>query len=230
MKLYLIRHGDPNYKDNCLTPLGHLQAEALAERIEKSTLRPDAIYSSKYGRAYETAEHTANKLGMDITVLDFMHEITTGCPEDTPEQKLAHSPWHGCGKDVLAGTNLASFDWQKSDVYEGTRFPEHYERISEGFKSWISEQGFEPEGLAYRCTKKNKQKVLIFSHGGTISCLLADILHTNPLHICNYFRLKCTSITRIDFPAKEGEIIMPTIDCIGDHSHMDDIVYTEAEN
>ena len=29
MKLILIRHGDPNYKDNCLTPLGHAQAECL---------------------------------------------------------------------------------------------------------------------------------------------------------------------------------------------------------
>ena len=33
MKLLLIRHGDPDYENDCLTPVGQREAEALAERI-----------------------------------------------------------------------------------------------------------------------------------------------------------------------------------------------------
>ena len=33
MKLYIIRHGDPNYELDCLTEIGKEQAEAVAPRI-----------------------------------------------------------------------------------------------------------------------------------------------------------------------------------------------------
>lgn len=33
MRLILVRHGHPNYEIDCLTELGHLQAEAAAERL-----------------------------------------------------------------------------------------------------------------------------------------------------------------------------------------------------
>ena len=79
MRIYFIRHGDPNYKDNCLTPLGHQQAEALAERWAVSAEKVDRIYSSKFGRAVETAEPTAAKLGLPVEILDFMHEICPSC-------------------------------------------------------------------------------------------------------------------------------------------------------
>lgn len=33
MLLFYIRHGDPIYKPDSLTPLGHRQAEAVAKRL-----------------------------------------------------------------------------------------------------------------------------------------------------------------------------------------------------
>lgn len=40
MKIYFIRHGHPNYKKDCLTELGHLQAAAAAIELsnEKGAL------------------------------------------------------------------------------------------------------------------------------------------------------------------------------------------------
>ena len=32
MLLYIVRHGDPNYKDDCLTDFGKVQAEAVAKK------------------------------------------------------------------------------------------------------------------------------------------------------------------------------------------------------
>lgn len=34
MRIYFIRHGNPNYENDCLTDIGHLQAEACAERLK----------------------------------------------------------------------------------------------------------------------------------------------------------------------------------------------------
>ncbi len=230
MTIYFIRHGDPNYKDNCLTPLGHLQAEALAERIEKSSEKPSVIYSSSYGRAYETAEHTANKLGMEINVLDFIHEITTGKEGMTPDEKKYYSPWLGTVKYAEQGINLATVNPEDCDIYTGTRFPEHDKRVVEGFDNWIETLGFKREGLGYRCIKENHQRIFIYAHGGSISCILGHFLNTNSLHACCFFRIKCTGISKVVFKAKEGDFIVPQIETIDDHSHMTEIEYTEADN
>ena len=56
MKLYIIRHGDPDYANDCLTPLGKRQAEALGRRFANTDL--DMVFISPLGRAQETAKPT----------------------------------------------------------------------------------------------------------------------------------------------------------------------------
>ena len=59
MRIIFVRHGHPNYRQDCLTELGHLHAKAAAERLCEEKI--DMIYSSTCGRAFETAEHIAQK-------------------------------------------------------------------------------------------------------------------------------------------------------------------------
>ena len=73
MKIYFIRHGHPDYKLDCLTELGHKQAEIAAENLRDSGI--EVIYSSSCGRAVETAEHTAKLLGLSVETFDFMREL-----------------------------------------------------------------------------------------------------------------------------------------------------------
>ena len=47
MKIYFVRHGHPNYELDCLTPLGHRQAEAAAE---ENSLAVGEIRLEKDGR------------------------------------------------------------------------------------------------------------------------------------------------------------------------------------
>jgi len=39
MKLYFIRHGDPNYTLDCLTELGHRQADELSDHIRNYSIQ-----------------------------------------------------------------------------------------------------------------------------------------------------------------------------------------------
>ena len=43
MLLFIVRHGDPIYNPDSLTPKGHLQAQALAKRFETVDFRPMEI-------------------------------------------------------------------------------------------------------------------------------------------------------------------------------------------
>ena len=72
MRLYYVRHGDPIYSPDSLTPLGHRQAEALSRRMSLHGL--DRIFASTSVRAQQTAQPTAEILKKSVTLLDWAHE------------------------------------------------------------------------------------------------------------------------------------------------------------
>ena len=69
MLLYVVRHGDPDYEHDSLTPLGQRQAEAVARRLAVNGL--DRIYSSPLGRAVATAKPTSEILRLPIEIEDW---------------------------------------------------------------------------------------------------------------------------------------------------------------
>ena len=72
MLLFYIRHGDPIYNPDSLTPLGHRQAEAISKRFAVYGL--DEIYSSPSTRAKQTAQPTCEVLKKEPTILDWCYE------------------------------------------------------------------------------------------------------------------------------------------------------------
>ena len=67
MLLFYIRHGDPIYDPDSLTPLGQEQAKALAKRLIVHGV--DKVYSSPSNRARMTAQPLS-------VLLDFLKEGT----------------------------------------------------------------------------------------------------------------------------------------------------------
>ena len=82
MRIIFVRHGHPNYVDDCLTPLGHRHAEAAALRLKDEGV--SEIYSSTCGRAMETAQHTADLLGLSVEGMDAFREINWGDENGQP--------------------------------------------------------------------------------------------------------------------------------------------------
>ena len=72
MLFFYVRHGDPIYDPNQLTPLGKRQAEAVAKRLAAHGI--DEIYASTSNRAIETAQPTCEILKKQMTLLDFANE------------------------------------------------------------------------------------------------------------------------------------------------------------
>lgn len=80
MKLYLVRHGKSNASENNkrqaptspLSEEGKKQALALAERMTKEEI--DILISSKWDRAYQTAEAVSKKLNLKLETIEGIHE------------------------------------------------------------------------------------------------------------------------------------------------------------
>ena len=88
MEVMLIRHADPNYKQDTITELGHRQAKALAQSLKNSRL--DFLYVSPLGRAQATYRHIADVLNANSATLDWLKEIGLVCHKGTILTLLAY--------------------------------------------------------------------------------------------------------------------------------------------
>ena len=77
MRLVIVRHGEPDYSIDSLTPRGWKEAEILSERISRLDVKD--FYCSPLGRARDTAKATLAKMGRQAT-RKAPGYCGTGCP------------------------------------------------------------------------------------------------------------------------------------------------------
>ena len=77
MRILLIRHGDPDYKHDCLTEVGKKEAALFAEAAKE--LGVGDCYVSPLGRAQDTAAYTLQRLGISAKTLDWLQEFPLVC-------------------------------------------------------------------------------------------------------------------------------------------------------
>ena len=83
MRILLIRHAEPDYSVDSLTP------RLLSRRMIRYDIRD--FYVSPLGRARDTAEYTLSKLGRTAEVLPWLAEFRGRCTD--PETGALHLPW-----------------------------------------------------------------------------------------------------------------------------------------
>ena len=91
MKLIIIRHGDPDYSIDSLTPTGWKEAELLSHRISKLDVK--AFYVSPLGRAKDTAAATLTKMGRTAEVKDWLREFPLQVQKPNTDHKSICWDW-----------------------------------------------------------------------------------------------------------------------------------------
>ena len=72
MRLTIIRHADPDYDNDTITPAGHREAESLVPRLLAAGITH--VYSSPMGRARITAEPFLTACGLEAVCLPWIAE------------------------------------------------------------------------------------------------------------------------------------------------------------
>ena len=215
MKLFMIRHGEPNYVDDCLTETGRKQAAAAAERLSLESL--DEIYSSPNGRAKETASYTANAQGLPIKVLDYMHEISWGGDDVPAEGHLwTLSDWMINEEDF----DFAHSDWREHPYFKTNSAMKDYDYVTKQFDDFMKAQGYIHEGSRFLCTTDEHKNVAIFGHGGSGACVLSSLLNLAFPYTLVMLPYGYTSIIVLDFPVKKGNYVHPRIELFNDMLHV----------
>jgi probable phosphoglycerate mutase len=195
MKLLLIRHADPDYAHDALTPKGHAEARLLAEYLTRVPL--DAIYVSPMGRAQLTAGYTLERLGREATTLDWLAELDGNYRERLwswglpPTEALARPEPYGVRS------------WPREVVY-GDHMGEVARRFYAQFDALMREHGYAREGYRYRVLRDNRATVALFCHGGVILTLLAHLIQMAVPVAYAQFWVDPASITALGLEERDG--------------------------
>ncbi|WP_035305735.1 histidine phosphatase family protein [Actinokineospora inagensis] len=160
----LIRHGetpsnvkhalDSRPPGPSLTEMGHRQAQALADRLADEQVI--AVYASIATRAQETAEPVAKRHGLNVDVVEGLHEVQAGDLEGRSDE------------EALRGFGEVYMRWTQGDLAATMPGGETGEEIRERYLATLERI----------CRSHSHGLVVVVSHGGIIR-LAAEWLADN---------------------------------------------------
>ena len=218
MKIYFIRHGDPDYANDTLTERGWKEAEALSKRVAK--LDVDKFYCSPLGRARDTASLTLNKMGRTAVEYDWLQEFPPRIlrPDVAPDRINA---WDWLPEDWTA--EPAFFDkntWDLVEVMKEGHVGEMYQTVVQGLDKILSDHGYLREGLYYRTAKGNEDTLVFFCHFGVECVLLSHLMNISPMNLWHHMCAAPSSVTTVyTEERREGKVIF-RVSSFGDISHL----------
>ena len=223
MLLYLIRHGDPIYDPDSLTPLGLRQAEAVGKRLAQHGL--DRIFSSSSTRALQTAQPTAEMLKMDVTVLDWCSEVHTW-RELTRRYEDGSSTW--CFQDpetvrLFQTPEILKLGrrWYDHPAFSGTSYALGMERVQRESDAFFKSLGYvhNLESNSYSVLGIHSERVALFAHHGFSVAFLSCALDIPFPLVSTRFDICHSGMTVIEFP-QSGDEVFPRILTLSDDAHL----------
>ena len=214
MRIYLIRHADPDYPNNTITPAGHIEARALAEHLVDAGI--DEIYASPVNRAGLTAEYIANRLNLPVTVEPWLAELT-GLRFDDYERSI----WDLDGAFLRSPDRLANLShWEETPPFDRPPVQENLARVRFGSDDFLARQGFIRRAGTYHFERENRKKIAVVAHLGFGLTWLSYLLDI-PLNLMwAGFFLPPSSVTTILFDERKPGMAMPRVLGMGDVSHL----------
>lgn len=222
MLFFYVRHGDPTYTPDQLTPLGQRQAEAVGKRL--ALFGVDRIYSSTSVRAQQTAQPTCEMTRKEKILLDFCHEHHAwlqmtrvvngqrrwlfGDPELRP--LLVSDEMRALGDRWYEHPSFAEYDYRAG-----------MERINRETDELFASLGFthDREAHLYRVSEPPCERVALFAHQGFGSLFLSSVLDIPYPIFCAHYDMQHTGMTVLNFKVVDG-ICIPTILTMANDSHL----------
>lgn len=237
MRLIFVRHGEPDYVNDCLTENGVVQARSTAKRLHSENIK--AIYASPMGRAVETASYTAKDHELDIQVLDFMHEIDWGdipgisessetskqfVETEPVEDRLPYEghPWTLAYKLLTENPEyVGSLDWVGHHYFKDNRCTDFYQSISDKFDEFLKNYGLVRKGGLYYVEEKNDDTIALFAHGGSGAIMFSHLLSLPFPFVLTTMPYGVCSVSIIELGSDPGRMTTPRLELFNDMGHID---------
>ena len=223
MLLYYIRHGDPIYDPDSLTPLGQEQAKAVAKRLAVHGI--DEIYVSGAVRAQQTAVPLCQLLKKEPVVMDwcsekYAHRFYGATMDDGKRQFAVARPDI---KRLFVSDELRAMGdrWYEHPALAGEHFAEGIEFFASHMDAFLAEQGYHRDGEErwYTQDAPNEKRIAIFAHWGVGGAIMSHLLRIPYPQFVTAFGLSHSDVTVVEFRERDG-IVVPQALCYGNDSHL----------
>ena len=229
MRIIFIRHGEPDYKNDCLTEIGRRQADLAAERLQDEGI--EEIWSSPLGRAYETAEAASKLFGLPIRMLECMKEVRWGGTDGSELYHHGH-PWDIVDEMAKQGMELNTPKWREGPYFKTNSVVECVEDVESGIDEWLAGLGYMRDGLYYRHTisEESHRTIALFCHGGSSSAAIGHIMNIPFPYVCAMLHMEFTGITILRFDRHAGAGTLPCMELANDGRHIREGKYHRLDN
>lgn len=228
MLLFYVRHGDPIYNPDSLTPLGERQAEAVGKMLR--SLRIDDVYASTSNRAQLTAKPLCEIAKKEMTLLDFANEgyawreltcFSKARDCNTwlffaPEMKeLFHTP-----EIIALGQRWYEHPVFKSEEFKDKDYASGIARIQAGADEFIESLGYKrvSDGK-YEVVEHNDKRVAFFAHQGFGLAFLSCLVGIPYPMFCSHFDICTSGVTVVEFN-NDGGYSYPRILTLSSAAHL----------
>ncbi len=219
MRLLLIRHGDPDYIADGLTPTGRREAELLADRIAPMDIAE--YYVSTMGRAVETARPTLEKAGRTAAACDWLREFSIRVHRPDRGGELSYVPWDWLPQDWLKDPILLDRErWFEHEVFAEMDLKSAYDRVIAEFERLLAGHGYVRDGLCYRVERAGSETLAFFCHFGVSCVLMSRLMNVSPMVLWHGLSMAPSSVTTIYTEERRPGIASFRASSVGDTSHL----------
>ncbi len=223
MLFFYIRHGDPIYNPDSLTPRGERQAEALGKRLALYGL--DRIFTSDSTRAKLTAKPTVELTGLQPTELPWTNE-------NRPWERLCVFDEAGrreyCFDDpatrqifVSEEVRALGDDWGKHPAFKDSGFSECLAEIAADADAFFESLGYrhDREHHVYIPVAPTDERVALFAHQAFGLAFLSCVLDVPYPLFSTHFDMCHSGMTAIEFREQNG-VVIPRVLQLSNDSHL----------
>lgn len=223
MLLYYIRHGDPIYDPDQLTPLGQEQAQAIAKRLARFEF--DHIYTSTSNRAIQTAQPLCDLLQKEPVQLDWLNEKHAGyyfsAPTVDGKRNFASANLEIRRLFVSNEMQVLGEKWYTHSRLAGERFEEGLRFFNNHVDALLLKHGYERdwENSWYIPVSPNEERIAIFAHWGVGGAVMSHILGIPYPQFVTRFALSHSTMSVVEFKVC-AELVIPQALTYGNDSHL----------
>ncbi len=223
MILYYVRHGDPIYDPDSLTPLGRRQAEAVGRRLALRGL--DRIYASTSERAILTATPTAELLNKPITTLDWCNEAHTArAMMDTDPVKGIRTWCFNIDRYRrlfnIPEVRALGMAWHTHEAFDD-RFGEEVGRVSQACDALLEQHGYRHDRTRclYEPIAHTDERIALFAHQGFGFLFLSVLLDIPYPLLATHTDITRSSVSVIECIPRDG-IVIPRMITMANDGHL----------
>ena len=218
MRILLIRHAEPDYAVDSLTPKGRMEAELLSRRLIQYDIRD--FYVSPLGRAKDTAAYTLEKLQRTAEELPWLAEFRARVADPVTGRK--HIPWDFPPRfwpDLPGAGDVRT--WADTPFFDGSDVKAIWQETMDGADALLARYGFRKDGAVWRCAENTRDTICLFCHFGISMAFLAYLTDCSPLVLWHHTLTLPSSLTEVVTEERTRGEVSFRVTRLGDIAHLE---------